>query len=221
MVELLFTKKISDDLLTSFSKDLFLVHMRDFIAIRYICLPKKPTLNNVLIFTSTNGVKGFLHNFSVEQLKGKNICTVGDQTAFFIEKMGVKVAIKKDYAREFSLLKEELPNGPYDWFCGTRSLKHMIDSLKGRSLNRYEVYDTLLCPHAIKRSYHALVFFSPSAVASFIEKNDIPQNAAYFAIGKTTCEALLLAGASSIFHPKKPSTVSLIDLIKKHFHVKK
>jgi len=210
------------ELLGSFSCELFSINMRDFIAIKYISLPKKPALNNVLIFTSRNAVKGFCQNFSAEILRGKKIFVVGDQTAFLLEKLGVKVTIQKDYARDFSLLnKDELPKGPYDWFCGTRSLDHIADSLKGCSLNRYEVYHTSLCPYALPGSYQAIIFFSPSAVISFFRKNSISQNTCYFAIGKTTSEALSSAGVYEVFSPEKPSAISLIQLIKKYFHATK
>lgn len=222
IIEIFFTKTLPKELLDSFSGELFSINMRDFIAIKYIYLPRKPVLNDVLIFTSRNAVKGFCYSFSAEALQGKKIFVVGDQTAFLIEKLGVKVAIQKDYARDFSLLKnDELPQGPYDWFCGTRSLHHIVDSLRGHYLNRYEVYHTSLCPYALAGFYQAIVFFSPSAVTSFLEKNSISQNTRYFAIGKTTSEALLSAGASEVLSPEKPSVTSLIQLIKKYFHARK
>ncbi|AWU43941.1 hypothetical protein DM815_02850 [Blattabacterium sp. (Cryptocercus kyebangensis)] len=68
MIKILMTK--SGDY-SSFSKKIFFVKSCNFLSIKYFILDKRPILNDQLIFTSCNGVKGFLYNFGKDFLKKK------------------------------------------------------------------------------------------------------------------------------------------------------
>ncbi|MCD7914374.1 MAG: uroporphyrinogen-III synthase [Tannerellaceae bacterium] len=61
----------------------------------------------------------------------------------------------------------------YIFFCGNRRMDTIPSSLLAYDLFLEElvVYDTILLPHTINRTYDAIFFFSPSAVESFFSVN--------------------------------------------------
>ncbi|WP_185852831.1 hypothetical protein [Blattabacterium cuenoti] len=57
-----------------FFKKFFFIKSCDFLSVKYSFLQKKPILlNDRFIFTSYNGVKGFIYNFGKDLLKKKKI----------------------------------------------------------------------------------------------------------------------------------------------------
>ena len=55
--------------------------------------------------------------------------------------------------------------------------------------NEIKVYDTTLTPHKISDKVAGILFFSPSAVSSYLKKNTLG-NEKLFCIGNTTADAL-------------------------------
>jgi uroporphyrinogen-III synthase len=78
------------------------------------------------------------------------------------------------------------------FFCGDRRREELPDRLKAAGWQVHEVivYQTILTPHRIDKTYDAIVFFSPSAVESFFSMNTIQPHIPLFAIGRTTAAAL-------------------------------
>lgn len=54
----------------------------------------------------------------------------------------------------------------------------------------YTVYETKMTPIVVEESYNSVLFFSPSSVESFFKVNPSKKGVRYFAIGKSTGEAL-------------------------------
>jgi len=91
-------------------------------------------------------------------------------------------------------------------------------SLKAAKINikEIEVYETILTPQIIKNQLDGILFFSPSGVESYLQKNTI-KNEICFCIGKTTAETVEKHTKNSVI-AEYPSTESLIDEIIKHYN---
>jgi len=100
------------------------------------------------------------------------------------------------------------------FFCGRKrmnSLPRML-SEKNISLKEITVYDTLLTPKEIKDRYDGILFFSPTAVASFFAVNDLPSHTVLFSVGHTTTQALKKYSGNMIITGKYPAAGHLIEL---------
>ncbi len=219
MINILMTKSVDFSI---FSKEYFFIKSHDFLSIKYSKLYKKPILNNQLIFTSYNGVKGFLYNFEYSSFQ-KKIYVVGEKTFFFLKKhFPYCFLLKKNYLQD--IIEEIMKirsNQYYDWFCGNKNILD-INFFKKKNINRYEVYQTFLTPRKIKNlsDYHGIIFFSPSGVQSFFSKNKIQHNTKteIFAIGKTTAKFISNFLDKKIWIPKKPSLKEVFFLVKNFYN---
>ncbi len=86
----------------------------------------------------------------------------------------------------------------------------------GIEVNILQAYTTLLTPIKIDFPYHALLFFSPSAVDSFLVQNTAPQ-APCFCIGKTTSRHALLNGFFPVIEPQVPSEEAVLKEMCRYF----
>jgi uroporphyrinogen-III synthase len=75
--------------------------------------------------------------------------------------------------------------------------------------NEIQVYETSLTPHKIKTSVEAILFFSPSAIESYLTENKI-KNEICFCIGNTTAEALNQV-TKNIIVANQPSVEEVIE----------
>lgn len=223
MIHILLTKIVDNTIFVDNNR--FSINSYDFLSIKYSILNKKPFLNNELIFTSYNGLKGFLFNFKLDffnYLK-KRIYVVGDKTFFYVKKyFPSSFLFKKYYVQD--LIEEIMKiktNQYYDWFCGNKNSNN-LNLLKKSNINRYEVYETVLSPKKINnlQNYDVIVFFSPSGVKSFFLENSIKndEKIEIFAIGKTTAKSISnFLIKKKIWYPSKPSLNKIFSLIKKIF----
>ena len=77
------------------------------------------------------------------------------------------------------------------FFCGDIVLPTLEDVLEpGIAIKRITVYKTALTPVKAAEDYEALLFFSPSAIDSYLSLNHIHPDAVLFTIGKTTASRL-------------------------------
>ncbi|AER40600.1 uroporphyrinogen-III synthase [Blattabacterium sp. (Mastotermes darwiniensis) str. MADAR] len=212
---------------SSFSKRIFFVKSCDFLSVKY-CILDNPPLNDQIIFTSCNGVKGFIYNFGINILKKKKFYVVGDKTYSFLRKnCGIfSLIFRKNYVQDLmNVLFKKKSNQSYDWFCGKKSiLKNQCNYFHKKNIfiNRYEVYQTFFIPHRIKNlsSYHGIIFFSPSGAKSFFIKNKIQHNSKteFFAIGKTTAEFVSkFLNRKKIWIPDQPSLKEILFFVRKFF----
>jgi len=168
-------------------------------------------LKTDIIFSSINAVKtvtGFL--------KGKkpdwSVYCIGYATREAVENYFGINAIKKTGRNAEELA--HLINDPKEvyFFCGNLRRAELpgILSVKGIEVNEISVYSTELTPVAIGKQYDAILFFSPSAVSSFFQKNTIPDNSMLFAIGETTAAEIRKFSGKEIFTSDIPDKISLL-----------
>ena len=98
----------------------------------------------------------------------------------------------------------------FTFFCGNLRLDTLPSVLAQAHIhyNEVEVYRTELTPKAIPMPVDGILFFSPSAVASFLQQNQITDQTC-FCIGETTATALA-QNTQNIVLAHKPSIENVI-----------
>lgn len=182
----------------------------DFISIKYIDFTIEQITPN-LIFTSQNAFKSFLLNDDSGKFKDSTIFCVGSKTKAVIEKNGYKVLAHADTAEDLAIIiindfKEE----SFTFFCGSMRRDTLPEALAKANINyvEVEVYGTVLTPHTINTKLDGLLFFSPSAVESYLSANAITTETC-FCIGATTASALNSI-TNDVVVANKPSVENVI-----------
>jgi uroporphyrinogen-III synthase len=184
----------------------------DFIEIN----PKSFELNQVfdnLIFTSQNAVQAILQHPNCNQLKGKNAFAVGMKTKNLLDENGFNVLAYTGYAADLAeIISLIYGKESYTFFCGNLRRDELPKILIENSVlfNEIEVYETTLKPQKIKQQPDGILFFSPSAVESYLKLNSI-KNEPCFCIGETTAEALTKNKIKTIHIAGKPSVEQVIQ----------
>ena len=105
------------------------------------------------------------------------------------------------------------------FFCGNQRRDLLPAQLKKNGIYVEEliVYKTIEKPQHFSKNYDGILFFSPSAVRSFFEKNKIETNVVLFAIGKTTAEEVKIFSNNKIIISEIPETEKLITEVVNYF----
>ncbi|HEX8269407.1 MAG TPA: uroporphyrinogen-III synthase [Flavobacterium sp.] len=149
-------------------------------------------INENLIFTSQNAFLSFLKNPQSQSLKDKTVFCVGIKTRQLIEDNGFTVAVYTGYAADLAeIITLVHPKESFTFFSGNLRRDTLPEALKeaGIKFNEIETYETTLTPNIIESNVDGILFFSPSAVESFLKNNKLTTETC-FCIGTTTAEAL-------------------------------
>lgn len=190
MTRILSTKKLSKALKNKLSDAKIELVEKNFIQTKSIDF-EIPQLNDYLIFTSKQAVKSVLKS-DVKNVLSKSCLCVGNKTRSFLEKKGFTVIENTDYAEELiQIIESKYKTNSFTFFCGNirRNTIPTFFQQNKIAYNETIVYETKLKPHKIKESFDAVLFYSPSGVNSFLEKNTL-ENKTCFCIGTTTAKAL-------------------------------
>lgn len=150
------------------------------------------TFNEFVIFTSKNAVKSVLKSDFSNSSKLKKIFCVGQKTKQFLEKKNFIVQECVNYAEDLgSEIVKKYPNSSFTFFSGNIRKNTLPDLLNENNIkwNEVKVYETSLKPKKIKTEIDGILFFSPSAVESYLTKNKL-ESQTCFCIGNTTAKAL-------------------------------
>ena len=82
-------------------------------------------------------------------------------------------------------------------------------------MDEIEVYQTVLTSHKIDTRHNSVLFFSPSAVESYLKENEI-SNKTCFCIGYTTAETLK-EKTENIIIASQPKIENVIAEVIKHY----
>ena len=148
--------------------------------------------NEFVIFTSKNAVKSVLKSDFSNSSKLKKIFCVGQKTKHFLEKKNFIVHECVNYAEELgSEIVKKYQNSSFTFFSGNIRKNTLPDLLNENNIkwNEVKVYETSLRSKKIKTEIDGILFFSPSAVESYLTKNKL-KNQTCFCIGNTTAKAL-------------------------------
>ena len=145
-----------------------------------------------LIFTSQNAAQSVLLHPKAEDLKTKNVFCVGIKTEALLEENGFNVDVYVDYASDLAeIITLIYSNESFTFFSGNLRKETLPKALKAAKVNfnEIQVYETTLTPQKIKTPVDGILFFSPSAVESYLKDNKI-KNEICFCIGETTASSL-------------------------------
>ena len=168
-------------------------------------------INDYLIFTSKNAVESVLTNDKIAEIKIKKCFCVGEKTKALLEQNNFEVIEYSDYAAELaSIIFNQYPKNSFTFFCGNIRRDVLPDALRLAEikLDEVAVYETNLAAQKITFTPDGILFFSPSAVESYLQENKI-ENEVCFCIGNTTAEALKYATPNIIIanQPNVESTI--------------
>lgn len=170
------------------------------------------TTNDNLIFTSQNAVQSVLQDPNCEALKSKKVFCVGSKTKALLEENGFTVVAHMGYAADLAeIITLIYPNDSYTFFSGNLRRETLPQALTeaGIKFNEIGVYETKLTPQKISSKVDGVLFFSPSAIESYLKQNKITSEIA-FCIGETTAEAAAQSGIKNIVIANQPSVENVI-----------
>ena len=171
--------------------------------------------NQSLIFTSQNAVKATLNHLS---FTSKKCYCVGDKTKTLLEEMGQNVVkMAKNASDLVDFILKNVKNETFVFFTGTHRIPEIEKKFnaQNRPLTVVETYTTSLTPKAVGK-VEGILFFSPSGVASYLQKNDL-MNSQCFVLGTTTAKALE-PYTQSIIIANKPTVEHLISSVRKYLN---
>ena len=191
MIQILSTKTLLNNQKQALVNANFNVIEVDFIHTKSQAF-KLNEINDNLNFTSQNAVQSFLLDPKSEDLKTKNVFCVGLKTKILLSESGFNVIAYTGYAADLAeIITLIYANESYTFFSGNLRRETLPEALKEGKVkfNEIQVYETTLTPQKIKTSVDAIMFFSPSAIESYLKENKI-KNETCFCIGTTTSSAL-------------------------------
>lgn len=195
------------------------ISAHDFIR-KQINIPEQigpESIYNNIALTSRTGVEAFL--VLLNQLHpdrdAYRIFCLGQATQQAVLKGGLRVQATAPNAAALAdeILKQSDIHA-VTHICGNRRRDELSAKLKSAGVEVLDVvaYRTEMTPIALTRPYDAIVFFSPSAVDSFLSQNtltDIP----CFCIGETTEAHARQKGYTRTFTPDVPSQAALLKIL--------
>ena len=210
---ILSTKTLSEEQRQVFLNANFDLLEQDFIEIKNN-LFELNTINNNLIFSSQNAVLSLIEQNGWEVLKTKPVFCVGIKTKELLEANGFTVDVYLDYASELAEIITLIYNKEsYTFLSGNLRKETLPEALKsaGITFNEIEVYETKLAPFKIsdQESFDGIMFFSPSAVESYLTNNKI-KNEVCFCVGNTTAKSLELNKVKNIVIAEIPTIEDVI-----------
>ena len=84
------------------------------------------------------------------------------------------------------------------------------------SLQIHEIYNTIYNSKKFNNQFDGILFFSPSAVKSFFEKNNWSSKVHAFSIGKSTSKTLEKF-TRDFTEAKKPNENELLSILNSHY----
>ena len=212
------TKSLTEDQRLLFNEKVS-VESTDFIKISLNRIHPRVLKNEIqnVIITSKNAVESLTTNYSASQLQFKNIYCVGRRTKRLVErKIGKVTHTEKNAKKLADYLVEYIEGTQVTYFCSNLRLDVLPTILEKNHIevNEIEAYQTKFDGKKIDDSIEGVMFYSPSTVSSFVEKNKTQVIA--FCIGETTAKE---AGKhfNDVRIAKVPTVESVIELVNEQY----
>lgn len=191
----------------------------DFIKIRFNRIPPKVIKNEIenVLITSKNGVEAILNSFTSDELKFKNIYCVGRRTKKLIEQKIGKVTYQARNAQKLAAyITKETDIKEVTYFCSDLRLDTLPLLLKANEIvvNEVEAYKTMLSPAKVDEKVNGVLFYSPSTVESYMQKNEA--NKIAFCIGESTAKEAR-KHFENVQVANLPTVESVIEKVNLHF----
>ena len=218
MNSILSTKKLTENQKEKLLNGSFSLVEENFIETK-IKEFKLTNINQNLIFTSQNAVLSLLQNSNWETLKNKSVFCVGLKTKELLTEKGFDVVAFTGYAADLAeIISLIYAKETYTFFTGNLRRDVLPNTLKTNEItfNEIEVYETNLVSKKISTKVDGILFFSPSAVESYLKLNTI-KNELCFCIGESTSEALENKNIHNIIIAEKPLVENVINDVIEHY----
>ncbi|MEN3323886.1 hydroxymethylbilane synthase [Mariniflexile soesokkakense] len=176
----------------------------------------KNEIQNVII-TSKNAVEALLTNFSPIELQFKNIYCVGRRTKRLVEQKIGKVTHFENNAKKLAnYLVDYMEGSEVTYFCSDLRLDDLPTILEKNNIKvtELEAYQTKYDGLKVENSVEGVMFYSPSTVESFVQKNKVEVIA--FCIGETTANEAK-KHFNDVRIAKVPTVESVIELVNEHY----
>lgn len=174
---------------------------------------------NLNIFSSQNAVESVLKSEYLEKIKSKPCLCVGKKTEQLLQKHQFEVLDKANYAEDLiEIINQKYKAKTFTFFCGNLSLPTIPDFFTKKDIifAKVLVYETIKTPTIFNQPFEALLFFSPSAVESFLEQNQIT-NQKCFCIGHTTANTLIKQHIKNIIIAETQTIESVLDSLNNYY----
>ncbi len=221
-MKILFTKTIDPALLSKELGEDILVDCVEVIRTNTLKIPAFDLKDYSLIFTSAKGVSSFFENGFIpnEDFTAKNynrIYCVGEKTKKELRRNGFgtfKVLRNADELSKF--IVTYCQHEKFLHFCGNIALDVLDRNLplQNISYRKIIVYNTEEINPVITEKYHAAVFFSPSGVRSFANRNSF-EDMKLVSIGETTAAELRKQTSQPVLVSEGNTLKSVLKLIRK------
>lgn len=174
-----------------------------------------------VVFTSMNAVEAVAF-YQDGTRPDWDIYCIGTTTHQLVAKYFGQEKIKdtaNDAASLAQLIAEDRFINEVIFFCGDQRRAELPDILRKHDIevNEIEVYQTIQVSHKIDKAYHGILFFSPSAVASFFKNNKPHESTILFAIGNTTANELKKYTTNKIIISDEPGKENLVMKMMEYF----
>lgn len=226
-VQILSTKKLSGSFITRAAENNIDVDEVSFIETKEIIsatiknrIEELSSRNIIALFTSSNAVDAVGKIVSAET-NWKIFC-IEPTTRKRVENIFINSAVA-GAAKDAAELSEKIINDKsvkqVIFFCGNQRRDLLPSQLKKNGIDVEEliVYTTIEKPQAVTKKYDGILFFSPSAVRSFFQKNKINAETILFAIGQTTAKELRNYSNNTTVISEMPDTEKVIADVIKYF----
>ena len=175
-----------------------------------------------IVFTSSNAIEAIASKIKDQKIPRKVFCIGYTTKRSVVKYFGEgSIAGLASNAKELAETIRRANVNEVIFFCGDQRRDEMPDQLKINSIKVTEivVYKTTLTPQKIEKKYEGILFFSPSAVKSFFQINEVPDQTVLFAIGNTTADELKSFSKNKIVTSDVPTRETLIDKVISYFQV--
>jgi uroporphyrinogen-III synthase len=174
-----------------------------------------------IVFTSNNGVQAVAEIIKNKPDGWQFFSMEGVTSRSVTEHFGEGSLIATAHTGE-GLADKILASGDVHeviFFCGDLRRDELPERLKTRGVNVKEmiVYHTIATPLALEKEYDAIVFFSPSAVYSYVSQNKIQSHAVCFAIGKTTANTIKTIVPNEVMIAQPPQKERVVEMLLEYY----
>lgn len=213
MIEILSTKELGITQRNILNEAGIICHQHNFININPLKFKAPKKVENA-IFTSKNAVKS-IQNKNIEIT---NCFCVGDKTERLLKHHNFNVLEKAYQARTLAqIIISNYSDKEFHLFCGNLRREELPKMLKkeGVIMHETQVYETQLNSKNMLRSFDAVLFFSPSAVESYAQRN-LFEDTIVFCLGKTT-EAEVRKHTNNLITADRTTVENVLVQVIKHF----
>jgi uroporphyrinogen-III synthase len=178
-------------------------------------------LTTTVVFTSMNAVEAVAFYQDDTQPDWEIYCIGSTTNKLATKYFGLDkiTGTANDAASLAELIAEDRFTDEVIFFCGDQRRDELPTILRKNNIevNEIEVYQTIAVPHSIDKIYQGILFFSPSAVASFFKNNKPPETTILFAIGNTTANEIKKYSTNKIIISDEPGKENLVRKMMEYF----